>query len=148
MDGGVHVAVADDELGDIHPLAAGEALGRLGGLAIGVERDLHGRALVLAMAVGLLLGHLPHQQRQAAGRAERLHLAVGDAPFGQFSLGDIGQLGERNRHELGGDLLAADFQKKILGHIIGPLSKAGSRVFPAGPGIPGHTGGPGCGPGR
>ena len=126
--GGEHVLGAVDlatlEALGREALAAGEADGRLGGVAVGVEGDLGRRALVLLHerlgGVGNAVGH----DDQAAGAGVDLDGIVGDA-----------RIGKRRGHHLlkllvsgikveRGDLLHADLEREsvLIGHGYSPFS--------------------------
>ena len=105
-------------------LTAGEADGRLGGVAVGVEGDLGRRALILLHERLGGVGHAVGHDDQAAGAGVDLDGIVGDA-----------RIGERRGHHLlqllvggikveRGDLLHADLEREsvLIGHGYSPFS--------------------------
>ena len=126
--GGEHVLGAVDlaalEVLGREALAAGEADGRLGGVAVGVEGDLGRRALVLLHERLGGIGHAVRHDDQTAGAGVDLDGIVGDA-----------RIGERRGHHLlqllvggikveRGDLLHADLEREsvLIGHGYSPFS--------------------------
>ncbi len=82
------------QVGHLHALAAGKALGSLGGLPAGVEGDAGRRALDELLDAALAGGQILHDDGEAAGRAEHAEGVVLEAGLGQPVRDRLTQLGE------------------------------------------------------
>ena len=126
--GGEHVLGAVDlaalEALGREALAAGEANGRLGGVAVGVEGDLGRRALVLLNERLGGVGHAVGHDDQAAGAGVDLDGIVGDACIGKRRGHHLFQLLVSGIKVERGDLLHADLEREsvLIGHGYSPFS--------------------------
>ena len=125
-----------------------EALGRLGGPALGVEGDARGRAT--PDLVDLFGRHrdVMHEHGETARRGVALDGAVGKPRIRERGCGKPGKLGLRACERCRGHLLAADLEQEILGlcHLRPPPlpGRRRSRWQPRG-GRPRNTPWPRCG---
>ena len=108
---GVDIAVFLHEVLRLHMLAACKALRRLRRLAVRIERNLDGRAAVLARNIGLFFRHAVNEQRRTARRAERLDALKINARVFERRFRLFLQLGEDARHHMGRNFLRADFKQ-------------------------------------
>ena len=126
--GGEHVLGAVDlaalEVLRIKTLAAGEADGRLGGVAVGIEGDLGRRALVLLHQRLGGVGHAVGHDDQATGAGVDLDGVVGDARIGKRRGHHLLQLLVGGIEVERGDLLHADLEREsvLIGHGYSPFS--------------------------
>ena len=123
---GVHVfraaLVAPLQGVHVHALAAREAGGRLGGVAVRIERDLGGRPAERLLGGLRLLGHVAHDHDQAPRRGVRLHVAVRHARGVQGAAHDAGQALRRGVQVERRQLFGADLEGKGLRRHVRPPS--------------------------
>jgi hypothetical protein len=108
------------ELGGRDALAAREALGSLGGVALGVERGLDGGTLRPDGPVLLALLEARDSQYDPPRSPESLERLIAKARFGERLLGVGLELGNGVVEWSGGDLLGTDFEQQVAAHRTSP----------------------------